>query len=268
MLYQGDHAYTLQHPDGRVVFTIPYEREFTAIGTTDVPFTGDISTAAISPEETAYLCDTVNQYFAGRPITPADVKWSYAGVRPLFDDDAEAAASKVSRDYTLELLDAPAGGALLSVFGGKITTYRKLAEAALEKLQPHIGGVVRPWTDRAALPGGDLPKQDFAGFLAQCKRRWPFLSDANALRLARAYGTRLEKILGHAGKMADLGVDFGAGLTQAEVDYLCASEWAGTAEDILWRRTKVGLHMTPAEQMSFMQVFSGLASRQSVAGTL
>jgi glycerol-3-phosphate dehydrogenase len=264
-LYEGDHAYTLQHPDGRVVFTIPYEADFTAIGTTDVAFTGDIATAGISQEETAYLCETVNRYFVGRPLTPADVKWSYAGVRPLFDDDAAVSASKVSRDYKLELLDAPAGGALLSVFGGKITTYRKLAEAALEKLQPHIGGALRPWTDRAALPGGNLPRQDFAAFLAQCKQRWPFLSDANALRLARGYGTRLEKILGNASKMSDLGAHFGAGLTQAEVDYLCAHEWASTAEDILWRRTKVGLHMTSAELLSFTQMDAQLALRQPAA---
>jgi glycerol-3-phosphate dehydrogenase len=248
-LYEGDHAFTLQHPDGRVVFTIPYEGKFTVIGTTDVPFAGDAATAAISASETQYLCDTVNQYFA-RHIAPADVTWSYAGVRPLFDDEA-ADASKVTRDYTLELSELPEGGDLLSVFGGKITTYRRLAEAALEKLQPKIGGSRHAWTNTAVLPGGDLPRHDFAAFLADCQRRWPFMPDSSLLRLARAYGTRVEKILRHARELTDLGTDYGAGLSEAEVEYLQANEWAISADDILWRRTKLGLHMSVAERTEF-----------------
>jgi glycerol-3-phosphate dehydrogenase len=249
-LYEGNHAYTLQHPDGRVVFAIPYEGQFTQIGTTDVPFEGDAAAAAISPEETSYLCDTVNHYLARRPIAPADVKWSYAGVRPLFDDEA-ASASKVTRDYKLELLDESAGGALLSVFGGKITTYRKLAEAVLAKLLPHVGGSPRSWTGSAPLPGGDIPQQDFTHFFTDSKRRWPFLSDAVLLRLTRAYGTRIEKILGNAAALADLGAQYGAGLSDSELAYLRDNEWAMDATDILWRRTKVGLHMTPAERAAF-----------------
>jgi glycerol-3-phosphate dehydrogenase len=199
-----------------------------------------------SPEEIEYLCSTVNGYF-GRRTTAADIVWMYAGVRPLVDDDA-AEVSKVTRDYRLELsAEQPA---LLSVFGGKLTTYRKLAEAVLEKLHPFIGGPRQSWTDRAPLPGGDLPHGDFAGFLADAKRRWGFLPADYALRMARAYGTRIEIILGAASSMRDLGEHFGAGLTAAEVRYLAASEWAITAEDILWRRTKVGLHMTDAQRAS------------------
>jgi glycerol-3-phosphate dehydrogenase len=189
-LFDGEHAFMLQNPDGRIVFTIPYQGEFTLVGTTDVPFEGDATQVHISPDEVLYLCNTVNHYFNKR-IAPADVKWSYAGVRPLSDDDAES-ASKVTRDYRLELTettdDAPV---LLSVFGGKITTYRRLAEAALSKLQSHLDFSDREWTDRAALPGGDLPKADFASFLASVQKRWSFMSPAMAHRLARAYGTRM-----------------------------------------------------------------------------
>ena len=249
-LYEGDHAYTLQHPDGRVVFAIPYEDEFTVIGTTDMPFAGDASSVGITPEEIAYLCDASNRYLTRRPIEPKDVKWTYAGVRPLFDD-ATAEASKVTRDYKLDLFDAPAGGALLSVFGGKITTYRKLAEAALAKLQPQIGGSNQTWTDQAPLPGGDLPRGDFSRFCTESQRRWSFLPDAVVTRLARAYGTRMEKILGTARKLSDLGRQHGAGLSEAEVEYLKRHEWALAPADILWRRSKIGLHMTPEELGAF-----------------
>jgi glycerol-3-phosphate dehydrogenase len=249
-LYAGEHAYTLQHPDGRVVFTIPYEGAYTVIGTTDVPFEGDAATAGISAEECGYLCDTVNRYFAGPPIGPADVKWSYAGVRPLFDDDSED-ASRVTRDYTLDFSGPPAEAPLLSVFGGKITTYRKLAEAALAKLQPHVGGARQSWTDRAPLPGGDLPRHDPAAFLRESGRRWPFLPENSLLRMTRAYGTRLERIMGNACRLSDLGKQYGAGLSEAEVAYLAAEEWAVDADDFLWRRSKLGLHMSAAERERF-----------------
>jgi glycerol-3-phosphate dehydrogenase len=182
---------------------------------------------------------------------PSDVKWSYAGVRPLFDD-AAAEASKVTRDYKLELCEAPAAGVLLSVFGGKITTYRRLAEASMAKLQPHIGGTRRDWTSSAALPGGDLPERNFPTFFAECRRRWPFMPELWLLRMARAYGTKVEQILLRAKGVADLGTHFGAGLTQAEVAYLRDHEWAVTAEDVLWRRSKLGLQMSVAEQNAFM----------------
>lgn len=245
-LYAGEHAFLLQNPDGRVVFTIPYEEQYTLIGTTDVPFDADPGSVDIAGEEITYLCDTVNRYFRHR-ITPAEVKWTYAGVRPLSDDEATN-ASKVTRDYKLELAEGTGSPVLLSVFGGKITTYRRLAETALQKLQPFIGGSNQSWTDQAPLPGGDLPRDDFDTFLQGVKRRWPFLPDPLALRLARGYGTRISDIVGAARRMEDLGEHFGAGLTHAELTYLQTHEWAQSAEDILWRRTKLGLHMTADER--------------------
>lgn len=245
-LYAGQHAFLLQHPDGRVVFTIPYQERFTLIGTTDVPYQGDPAAVTIDTEEISYLCDTVNQYFA-QAISPADVRWSYAGVRPLTDDEATS-ASKISRDYKLELTEAAAQPALLTIFGGKITTYRRLAETALQKLQPFIGGARQGWTDRAPLPGGDLPRADFHTFLSSVRQRWPFLPESLTRRLAQAYGTRISDIIGAARSIDDLGTQFGAGLTQAELDYLCTHEWARTAEDVLWRRSKLGLWMSAAEQ--------------------
>lgn len=255
-MYAGEHAFLLQNPDGRVVFTIPYETQYTLIGTTDVPFSADPASVGISDDEITYLCDTVNGYFRQR-ITPKDVRWTYAGVRPLSDDEATS-ASKVTRDYKLEVAEGAESPMLLSVFGGKITTYRRLAEMALQKLQPAIGkstrggsnhgGSSQGWTDKAPLPGGDLPRDDFDTFLQGVKRRWPFLPDALAQRLARGYGTRIGDIVGAARRMEDLGDCFGAGLTQAELEYLQAHEWAQSAQDILWRRTKLGLHMTAEER--------------------
>jgi glycerol-3-phosphate dehydrogenase len=240
-LYPGDHPYILQNDDKRIVFVIPFEGEFSLIGTTDVPYEGSPTAAAIDAEETAYLCRVVNRYFE-REIAPADVVWSYAGVRPLYDD-ASGDASAVTRDYVFDL-DAEAGRApLLSIFGGKITTYRKLAEHALEKLQPVMGFARGPWTAGAALPGGDMPRADFAAFLTAARREHPWVPDALLRRWARAYGTRLTAITGGASRLEDLGADLGGGLYEAEVGYLVDHEWARTAEDILWRRSRLGLHV-------------------------
>ncbi len=245
-LYEGEHAYFLQNPDGRIEFVIPYEQRYTLIGTTDVPYAGDPSDLDISAEETHYLCQSVNRYFK-KQITPADVVWSYAGVRPLYDDDAASAAA-VTRDYELELMAGDGVPALLSVFGGKITTYRKLAEHALEKLQPYLGGSSESWTGHTPLPGGNIPASkkpddDFERFVAHSQTRWPFVPPATLRRLARAYGTRIGHILANAKSLSGLGDDFGGGLSQAEIDYLCEHEWAQTADDILWRRSKMGLHV-------------------------
>lgn len=248
-LYDGAHAFMLQNPDGRIVFAIPFEKDCTLVGTTDVPFTGDPAHVRISDEEVRYLCDTINSYFQ-RSIAPGDVRWTYAGVRPLWDD-AAASASRVTRDYRIELVETAEHPPLLSIFGGKLTTYRRLAETVLGKLQRPIGGSTRSWTHRAALPGGDLPGADFERFLIEVKKRWAFLSEDAARRLARAYGTRIEKILGTATTLADLGEHYGAGLTEAEVEYLTANEWALTDEDILWRRTKLGLYLSDAERRRF-----------------
>jgi glycerol-3-phosphate dehydrogenase len=247
-LYDGEHAHILQLPDRRIIFAIPYEREFTLIGTTDVPV-DSTELPVISAAETRYLCDGVNRYFR-RTISPEDVVWSYSGVRPLFDD-AASDASAVTRDYVLDV-DQPAGQApVLSVFGGKITTYRGLAEHALARLVPAIAGAPaawrRAWTRSVPLPGGDMPGGQFAPFLAELRARAPFLGAALSLRLARAYGTRVWRILGTATRLEDLGAAFGGGLTAAELDYLMREEWAETEQDVLWRRSKLGLHLTQEE---------------------
>jgi glycerol-3-phosphate dehydrogenase len=262
-LYEGEHAYILQNPDGRIVFTIPYEQHFTLIGTTDVPFDDDPSEVAISPDEIDYLCAIVGRYFARR-ISASDVVWSYAGVRPLYDDASEN-ASAVTRDYVLDLEAASGEAPLLSVFGGKITTYRRLAEHALEKLQPFLEFPAQSWTAGKALPGGDIPDLDFERFLTDLQRRKPFLPAPLARRLARAYGTRVDALLGPARHLTDLGPDLGGGLTRAEVDYLVAVEWACTADDILWRRSKLGLH-APAGTAARLAAYLADAAEMSEVG--
>jgi glycerol-3-phosphate dehydrogenase len=240
-LFEGGDAYLLQNPDRRVVFAIPYEECFTLIGTTDVPYAGDVRDVRVSDAEVEYLCESVNRYFK-RTVQPADVVWRYAGVRALYNDHA-APAQAVTRDYDLELERAAVGAPLLSVIGGKLSTYRSLAEAALEKLQPLVGGSPRSWTGGSPLPGGDLPGGELEPFLDEALRRWPFLPPPVARRMAHAYGTRMERIVGDAGSFDSLGEHFGAGLTAAEVDYLRAHEWAAAPDDILWRRSKLGLHV-------------------------
>ena len=243
-LYAGEQAYILQNPDRRIVFVIPYEGRFTLIGTTDVPFEDDPALAVISADETAYLCEAVNRFLA-RPVRPVDVVWSYAGVRPLYDN-AAANPSAITRDYVFDIEAGEGRPPVLSVFGGKITTYRRLAEHALEKLKPFLPDFTGPWTGTAPLPGGDMPGADFDAFLARVQAKKPWLPPGLARRLARAYGTRVERLLGGAKRLDDLGVDFGAGLTEREVAYLVETEWARTADDILWRRSKLGLHGGPA----------------------
>jgi glycerol-3-phosphate dehydrogenase len=253
-LFAGKHAFMLQNPDGRIVFAIPYEQKWTLVGTTDVPYSGDPAQVRIADEEVQYLCNTINSYFR-RQIAPSDVCWSYAGVRPLWDD-AAASASRVTRDYRIELSHSHDQPPLLSIFGGKLTTYRRLAETVLEKLQGPLGVSPRCWTHRAPLPGGDLPGRHFRRFVIDVRRRWRFLPITVARRLARAYGTRVETIIGGAKSFADLGEHYGAGLTAAEVDYLVRNEWAMTDEDILWRRGKLGLHMSEAERSRFAAALS------------
>ncbi|MBU6296861.1 MAG: glycerol-3-phosphate dehydrogenase [Alphaproteobacteria bacterium] len=252
-LFDGEHAYILQNTDGRVLFAIPYEQDFTLIGTTDIPFDGDRSSVDISAEETSYLCDGINRYFE-RQITPQDVVWSYAGVRPLYDDKADN-VSAVTRDYILELDTGEAGQApMLSIYGGKITTYRRLAEHALQKLLPNIP-VRNPgcWTAHVPLPGGDMKRDAVVQrLLKQC----PDLMSETAERLAAAYGTRAFGILGDARSYDDLGRMFGADLSEMEVRYLVDKEWARGVEDVLWRRSKLGLHMTSVELETFGNWFS------------
>jgi glycerol-3-phosphate dehydrogenase len=253
-IYDGDHAYILQQPDRRVVFALPYEGDFTLIGTTELAWTGGPGEdPAASAEEVTYLCDAVNGFFK-KPVSADDVKWSYAGVRPLLDDRSES-ASAVTRDYLLDLdLDAGDGAgkaALLSVFGGKITTYRRLAEHALEKLKPYLPEMAAPWTAAEELPGGDLSHGGFDAFAAAMASRYSGLDPALVTALCHRHGSRVAELLGDAANTACLGPDFGGGLYGREVDYLMEHEWAETAEDILWRRTKAGLHMTPDERAAF-----------------
>ena len=240
-LFDHDHAYILQNPDKRIIFAIPFETEFTLIGTTDMEFVGDPGSAAITGDETAYLCEMANRYFI-RKISAADVVWSYSGVRPLLEDES-ADLSAVTRDYLLEYDAAADRAPLLSVFGGKITTYRRLAEEAMDLLAPGLGGVGPAWTAGVPLPGGDIANADFDSFLAKLRGRLPWLPAELARRYARAYGTRVERLLGCARSVEDLGEAFGSGLYEAEVDYLVRNEWAVTAEDVLWRRSKLGLHV-------------------------
>ncbi len=246
-IYKGDHSYVLQNEDRRVIFVMPYEMDYTLIGTTEIPFEGDPSKARISADEIVYLCAAVSRYFR-KPLDPRDVTESFSGVRPLFDDGPKN-ASAATRAYVLDL-DAPEGGApLLSVFGGKITTYRRLAEDAIDRLAPYLKPPrAEHWTATPPLPGGDMEGGDFDRFLRMLSGKYPWLDAATVARLARAYGTRVETILGKARSSDDLGVDFGAGLFQTEIDYLIGQEFALTAEDVLWRRTKQGLHLSPLER--------------------
>lgn len=241
-LYNHDFAFILQNPDNRIVFAVPYEHDYTLIGTTDIPYADDPAKVIISPEETEYLCASVSRYFR-QPVTAADVVRSYSGVRPLYDDHAQN-ASAVTRDYVLDVTGGGLQPALLSVFGGKITTFRKLAEHALDKLLPAMGRAPgAAWTAAAPLPGGDMPNADFAAYLAHIIGQYPEFPKPLLHRLVRAYGARAVRILGNAVSPTDLGRDFGGMLTESEVNYLVREEWARTPEDILWRRSKLGLHV-------------------------
>lgn len=243
-LFEHDRAYILQGADGRVVFAIPYEGDFTLIGTTDAEHDGPPGTARCTEAERDYLLRFVSEYFA-RPVTAADVVWSYSGVRPLYDDGAKSATA-ATRDYVLSL-DRGGGAPLLNVFGGKITTYRRLAEAALARLAPLLPGTGRAWTAGVPLPGGDFPVDGLPRLLAELRAEHPFLDERWALRLLRAYGREARAILGPARRAADLGRDFGATLTEAELCWLVREEFARTAEDVLWRRSKLGLRMSAEE---------------------
>lgn len=240
-LHDGEHPYILQNKDKRIVFVIPYEQDYSLIGTTDVEYQGNPADVAISPEETDYLCEVVNRYFS-KEVTPADVVWAYSGVRPLFDD-ASGNASAVTRDYVFDVEGGAGQAPLLSIFGGKITTYRKLAEHAMERLQPLMGFEKGSWTKRAPLPGGDMADADFDQFLKSVEEDYPWLDKALTERLARHYGTRIHQLIGDAQGTNDLGACLAPGLYESELRYLADHEWARTAKDALWRRTKLGLHM-------------------------
>lgn len=243
-LFDHDHAYIFQNPDKRIIFAIPYERDFTLIGTTDIEYRGDPSEVAITEDETRYLCESINRYFK-RKITQADVCWTYSGVRPLLEEEGADNPSAVTRDYKLEL-DVSAGEApLLSVFGGKITTFRKLAEEAVDRLATVMPVSKSAWTAHAPLPGGDIAHAKFEPFAKKFANEHPWLPADVARRYARAYGTRARALVGPAQSLEDLGRAFAPGLFEQELRYLRDVEWARCAQDVLWRRSKLGLHLAP-----------------------
>jgi glycerol-3-phosphate dehydrogenase len=252
-LHEGDHAFILQNSDNRIVFVIPYERSFSLIGTTDIAV--DSGEAPVcSPEEITYLCDIASRYMQ-KPVRPEDVVWTYSGVRPLFDDGDDN-PSAVTRDYHLEVDGAVGTAPLLSVFGGKITTYRRLAEHALKDLQPYFPRMGGPWTDSRSVYDGEMAdaptfEKAFEQFVDGAAATYPGLPKDLVHVLARRHGSGLDDLLEGVKSVADLGRHFGGYLYEAEVRHLVRDEWAVEAEDVLWRRTKEGLHMTEAQRTEF-----------------
>jgi glycerol-3-phosphate dehydrogenase len=243
--FAHDRAYTFLGQDGRVVFALPFAREFTLIGTTDEDFVGDVNAPAPTSDEIVYLCEAVNRYLR-LSVAPDNVVWAFAGVRSLHDDGKKK-PEDVTRDYTLLLDERFREAPVLTVYGGKITTARKLAEAALARTA-HFFHSHHTWTAGSTLPGGDFAPDEFDQQVTRAKNRWEFLDDAEARRLVAAYGTRIEMVLGDARALHDLGQPFGGGLTATEVRYLIANEWAQTADDVLWRRTKAGLFASATQR--------------------
>lgn len=250
-------AYIFQNDDGRVVFALPYEQDFTLIGTTDTPYTGDPRDVTADAADDAYLLAIANRYFR-KQLTSSDIIWRFAGVRPL-DDDGSANPSAVSRDYRLQL-DAGSTPPILHVIGGKITTYRKLAEAALDLLKPHL--TIGPaWTAHAPLPGGDVGAHGYDAWFEDLARRRPGFTRTELARLARRYGTRIDVLIGDAKSSADMGRDLGRALSEREVAFLKTEEWAATAEDVLWRRTKTALRVAPEKRSDLSAAVQSVLDR-------
>ena len=258
-LFEHDQAYIFQNADRRIIFAIPYEDQFTLIGTTDVDYTGDPGNVRITAAEIEYLCKSTSSYFRGA-ITPASVVWSYSGVRPLLDEGG-GTAQEATRNFVLERDGEPA---LLNICGGKITTYRRLAEAALGKFSD-ILAVGTPWTATAPLPGGDFAHDGLEALVTALRRAAPAADEAMARRLARTYGTLAHNILDGAARPGDLGTHFGVGLYEGEVRHLVRNEWAQTADDILWRRTKLGLRLDKPAQERLAQWLAGNATKVAVS---
>ncbi len=256
--FEHDCGYLMEAADGRVVFALPFAQDFTLIGTTDDNFVGDINSPSADGAEIVYLCNTVNEYFRDK-IMPDELVWAFAGVRALHDDGA-GKPEDVTRDYVLAFDEQPQEAPLLTIYGGKITTHRKLAEAAMAKIAPFFPA--RPlWTAGSTLPGGAFPPDELPALVAEMIKLWPFLSEAHAQRLVRAYGRRAERILGTAQSMDELGPRFTGDLTGAEVRYLVENEWAQTAEDVLYRRSKLGLKATDEETAALSQFLASLTAK-------
>lgn len=258
--YQDERALFCQNRDGRIFFAIPYERDFTLIGTTDADHQGPIIDARASAEEIAYLCESASEYFS-EPVTPDQIVWSYAGIRPLIDDGS-GRPEAATRGYRFEIdRGNDAGAPILSIFGGKITTYRHLAESAVAELAAFLPALARPgWTGDVPLPGGECGIDGVASAKAAMAARYPWLTDGEAERLFHSYGLDCEQFLAGALQRADLGIDFGHGLSEAEVRHLVAREWAGSAQDILWRRSKLGLRFNADETAALDAFVTGLVS--------
>jgi glycerol-3-phosphate dehydrogenase len=243
--FEHPYAYFFQLPDGRIFFAIPYERDFTLIGTTDQDHDGPLGDVRASAEEIAYLCEGASEYFR-EPVTPADVVWTYSGVRPLVEDGS-GRPEAATRGYRIDV-DLEEGAPLLTVYGGKITSYRHVAEHAVDELSDHLEAVsVKRWTATAPLPGGDFPTHGAAALKAEYKLAYPFLPTATVDRIVKAYGTDARRWLGDADGWDALGGEIAHGLSVAEVRWMVTREWARDAEDILWRRSKLGLLFTEAE---------------------
>ena len=256
--FDDPRAYFFQNPDNRIIFAIPYENDFTLIGTTDRDYTADPRKAAISSEEISYLCRAASEYFA-EPVREEDIVWTYSGVRPLFDDGASK-AQEATRDYVLKVEGEDGNAPLLNVFGGKLTTYRRLAEHALEKIGEAIGEKGKPWTAGSHLPGGGFVPTAYEAQVASLKAKVGFLGDAHARRLVRLYGTLAADMLGNARSLDNLGRHFGGDLYECEVRWLMAREWARSAEDVLWRRTKRGLYLSREEAAALDDYMAGIAA--------
>ena len=261
-LYDHDKCYFFQGTDGRIVFAIPYETDFTLIGTTDQDHPDPDTRPQCTPEEQDYLCAFASEYFA-KPVTRDQIVWTYSGVRPLHDDGS-ASATAATRDYTLKV-DRSAGAPVLNIFGGKITTYRKLAEHALEKIVAEVGGQAAGWTAKAPLPGGDFAVDGVEALVSQTRTAYPFLDVRTARRLVRAYGTDAARMLAGATSAADLGRHFGAGLFEREVRWLIAHEFARAAEDVVWRRSKLGLRLSEAEVAALQAWMEGALAADQTA---
>ena len=249
-LFDHPYTYIFQNADNRVLFAVPYEDGYTLLGTTDVEILTEPGTEQIEQSEIDYICDNASEYFK-QAINPDQVVWTYTGVRPLYDDASDN-ASKVTRDYKLDL-DTRKGAPILSVYGGKITTFRKLAEQAVDMIMPQLGITAPAWTASESLPGGDIPNADYDGFVGRMAGQYPWLEEGVLNDYCRNYGTRIDRLLGDASAMNDLGHHFGGPLYQAEVHYLIESEWARSADDILWRRTKKGLHIPDGCEQALQQ---------------
>jgi len=258
-LFDGDHSYIFQNADDRIIFAIPYESDYTLIGTTDVPYDPSEGEVKISEDEIIYLIEAANEYFEDN-IKRDDVAWTYSGVRPLYDDKSDD-ASAVTRDYVLNISEFSEGAPIMSVYGGKITTSRKLAEHAMRKLKDYYQySTDKDWTDGQHFPGGDMPNADFEAFYERSKAAYSDVDDKIIYRLCRAYGTKIDDIFANRPKDNRLGQIFGAGLSEAEVNYLVDREFVTQADDVLWRRSKLGLHMGEAEIQNFKAWFQGRKS--------